>query len=126
MFKSQHLSKRANKPIPENASSKSSTPIRTFSMNPVPKSMNFNTSQGGVFYCSEEYSKQSPTCNDIRMSYDPCPAEGFKGWLALGIEELSWQVVIEQMQVLMNRTGLSHSIQIKHSLGILITKSEFS
>ena len=53
-------------------------------------------------------------------------AEGFKGWLALGIEELSWQVVIEQMQVLMNRTGLSHSIQIKHSLGILMTKSEFS
>ncbi len=43
-------------------------------------------SQGGVFYCSGEYSNQSPICNDTRHSDDPCPAEGFKGWRALGLE----------------------------------------
>ena len=50
------------------------------------------------FEISGEYSKQSPTCNDTQHSDDPCPAEGFKGWLALGLEELGQQVVLEPMQ----------------------------
>ena len=50
------------------------------------------------FELSGEYSKQSPTCNDTRYSDDPCPAEGFKGWLALGLEELGRQDVLELMQ----------------------------
>jgi len=35
-------------------------------------------------------------------------AEDFKGWVSFGLEELGWQVVIELMQVLMNRTDLSY------------------
>ena len=35
-------------------------------------------------------------------------AEDFKGWVAFGLKELGWQVVIELMQVLMNRTDLSY------------------
>ena len=35
-------------------------------------------------------------------------AEDFKGWVAFGLEELGRQVVIELMQVLMNRTDLSY------------------
>ena len=50
------------------------------------------------FELSGQYFKQSPTCNDTRYSDDPCPAEGFKGWLALGLEELGRQVVLELMQ----------------------------
>jgi hypothetical protein len=50
--------------------------------------------------------------------------EGFKGWHALGLEELGRQVVIELMKDWMSRTGLSYSIPIKHSLAILITRSE--
>ena len=55
-------------------------------------------SQGGVFYCSGEYSKQSPTFNDTRHSDEHCPAEGFKGRLGLGLDELGRQVVLEPMQ----------------------------
>ena len=50
------------------------------------------------FEFSGEYFTQPPTCNDTRYSDDPCPAEGFKGWLALGLEELGRQVVLEPMQ----------------------------
>ena len=53
-------------------------------------------------------------------------AEGFKGWLALGLEELVRKVIVEPMQILMSYTGLSHWTTIKHSLRILITKSELS
>ena len=53
-------------------------------------------------------------------------AKGFKGWLALGLEELVRKVVVEPMQILMSCTGLSHWIPIKHSLLKLITKSELS
>ena len=59
-------------------------------------------SQGGVFYCSGEYFNQSPICNDTRHSDDPCPAEGFKEWRAIGLEELGRQVVLELMQDWMN------------------------
>ena len=57
---------------------------------------------------------QSPTCNDTRHQDDACPAarlllalrandaEGFKGWLALGVEELGRQAVIELMQTWMS------------------------
>ena len=50
------------------------------------------------FELSGEYFKQPPTCNDTRHSDDPCPAEGFKGWLGLGLEELGRQVDLEPMQ----------------------------
>ena len=41
-------------------------------------------------------------------------AEGFKGWRALGLEELGRQVVIELIRDWMSRSGLSYSIPIKH------------
>ena len=62
------------------------------------------------FELSGEYSRQTPTCNDTRYSDDPAllqelllaqranDVEGFKGWMALGLDELGRQVVIELMQ----------------------------
>ena len=44
------------------------------------------------FHCSGECSKQLPSTNDTRHSDD---AEGYKSWLALGIEELGRDVAGE-------------------------------
>ena len=51
-------------------------------------------------------------------------AEGFKGWMALSLEELVRKIVVEPMQILMSCTGLRYWIPTKHSLRVLITKSE--
>jgi len=64
-------------------------------------------SQGGVFYCSGEYSLSYPPAmtfdtkmtlallQELLLALRANYAGGFKGWMALGLEELGRPFVVE-------------------------------